>query len=395
MDFRLIDEQLKQREEFFNVCKELEKEKPPELLTLLESSYSYESCWQFHLHCAKEFAKRGWLSLAWPAEYGGQGTMMDRVLFAEARGYYEVPGIDVFGVQMLAPTLLATGNEDVKRRFLPKLASGETKWCELWSEPNAGSDLAALTATAIKKGNEYVLNGQKIWTTGAHKADWAFGVFKSDPNGRKHHNLTFLLLDMKTPGVTVRPIPFLNNEIIYNEVFLDDVHVPAENIVGQEHEGWAVVNTLAAFERSNIDAIMSMVRGLEELVKYCNETKRNGQILAKDSIIRNRLAQLACEIEASRTLAYRVADMQNRNELSLMEASGVKVFSSELSERLAFIGTDILGPFGQVKRSRWAPINSIFENLYHEMFVYTVSMGTNEIQRNIIAWYGLGLPRMK
>ena len=140
---------------------------------------------------------------------------------------------------------------------------------------------------------------------------------------------------------------------------------------------------------------MGMVRGLEELVTYCNETERNGRPLAKDPLIRNRLAQAACDIEAARTLAYRVADLQNKNEMSLMDASAVKIFASDLGERLAALATDILGPYGQVKRSQWAPMNSYWESYYHECFVFTISMGTNEIQRNIIAWYGLGLPRMK
>jgi alkylation response protein AidB-like acyl-CoA dehydrogenase len=394
MDFRFTDEQMTRRKEFFEVCKELEKQKPPEYIGF-ESAYSHETCWDYDRHCAKEFAKRGWLALDWPPEYGGSGTMMDRVLFSEARGYHGVAGVDVFGVGMLGPTLLAAASDEIKSEFLPPIAAAEVTWCELWSEPNAGSDLASLITTAIRKGDEYILNGQKTWTTGAHKADWGFGVFKSDPEARSHHNLVFLLLDMKTPGITVRGIPYMNGESIYNEVYFDDVHVPDKNIVGQENEGWAVVNTLAGFERSNIDQIMAMMRELENLVEYCNQTKRNGQPLAKDSRIRNRLAQTACELEAARTLAYRVADLQNRNEMSLMDASALKIFASDLGERFASLATDILGPYGQVKSSRWAPMNGIWEALYHECFVFTISMGTNEIQKNIIAWYGLGLPRMK
>jgi len=394
MDFRFTDEQMARRKEFFEVCLELEKLKPAEFIGF-ESTYEYDSCWEYDRHCAKEFANRGWLALDWPSEYGGSGTMMDRVLLSEARGYHGIPGIDVFGVGMLAPTLFAAASEEIKKEFLPPIAAAQVTWCELWSEPNAGSDLASLITTAIKKGDEYILNGQKTWTTGAHKADWAFGVFKSDPEARSHHNLSFLLLDMKTPGITVRPLPYMNGGTIYNEVYFDDVRVPAKNIVGQENEGWAVVNTLAGFERSNIDQIIGMARGLEDLVAYCNETKRNGQPLAKDPIIRNRLAQTACDIEAARTLAYRVADLQNRHEMSLMDASALKVFASDLGERFTALATDILGPYGQVKLSRWAPMNGYWEALYHECFVFTISMGTNEIQKNIMAWYGLGLPRMK
>jgi alkylation response protein AidB-like acyl-CoA dehydrogenase len=320
---------------------------------------------------------------------------MDQVLFAEARGYHKISGFDIFGVQMLAPTLLQAASDTIKKEFLPPIARGEVMWCELWSEPNAGSDLATLTTTAIKKGDEYVINGQKIWTTGAHRADWGFGVFKTDSADRKHHNLTFILLDMKTPGITVKPIQYMNDGAPFCEVYFDDVHVPAKNIVGQENEGWAVVNLLAGFERSGMFEIMHMLRNLEELVEYCNKTKRNGRPLARNPIIRNRVAQLACELEAARAIAYRIADLQSRNEMALMDAAAAKIFYSELGERFAFLATDIAGPYGQVKDSRWAPMHGAWERIFQECFVSTISMGTNEIQRNIIAWYGLGLPRMK
>jgi alkylation response protein AidB-like acyl-CoA dehydrogenase len=200
---------------------------------------------------------------------------------------------------------------------------------------------------------------------------------------------------MKTPGITVRPIPYIDGDAPFAEVYFDDAHVPAKNIVGQENEGWAIVNLLAGFERSGMGEIMGMYRELEELVKYCNETKRNGQPLARNPLIRNRVAQLACELEAAKAIAYRIADLQNRNEMALMDASAAKIFYSELGERFAFVATDIAGPYGQVKNSRWAPMHGAWEKAFQECFVTIISMGTNEIQRNIIAWYGLGLPRMK
>jgi alkylation response protein AidB-like acyl-CoA dehydrogenase len=394
MDFELTQEEKAHRKEYFEVCKELEKKRPPSFVGL-EAVFEIDECWEFHLHCAKEFAKRGWLALAWPLEYGGSGTMMDKVLFAEARGYHGIQGVDIFGVQMLAPTLLQAASDAIKKEFLPPISRGEVMWCELWSEPNAGSDLATLATTAIKKGDEYIINGQKTWNTGAHRADWGFGVFKTDPSAKKHHNITFILLDMKTPGITVRPIPYIDGDAPFAEVYFDDVHVPAKNVVGQENEGWAIVNLLAGFERSGMGEIMGMYRELEELVKYCNETKRNGQPLARDPLIRNRVAQLACELEAAKAIAYRIADLQNRNEMALMDASAAKIFYSELGERFAFVATDIAGPYGQVKNSRWAPMHGAWEKAFQECFVTIISMGTNEIQRNIIAWYGLGLPRMK
>ncbi|MBM3156712.1 MAG: pimeloyl-CoA dehydrogenase large subunit [Chloroflexi bacterium] len=395
MDFKLTDEQVKLRQEFYDVCKELEKKKPKGFAGL-ESIYDTDEGWRYHLYCAREFAKRGWISIGWPPEYGGKGTIMDKVFFAEARGYYDLPGIDIFGPEMLAPTLLGVGNEKLLKRFLPGIGSGEVQWCELWSEPNAGSDLAALSTSAVKKGDHYVINGQKIWSTGAHRAHWAFALVRTDPNApKKQMGITFILLDMKSPGVTVKPLYYMDQAHVYNEVFLDDVRVPVENVVGEENKGWQVTQLLAGFERSSLGAIMMMLRQLEELVKYSNETKVGGKLLAKDPLIRSRLAQMACEIEALRSLGYRIADAQSRNEMAGFEASGVHILASELQERLAWLGTDILGPYGQVKRSRWAPLDGWYEKWYQQSFVLFIAMGTNEIQRNIIAWYGLGLPRMK
>jgi len=394
MDFRLTEEQEKRRGEFSQVCSDLENKKPVGYVSI-ESLFE-DANWEYYQLCRKEFARRGWTTINWPAEYGGHGNMMDRVFLAEAMGYYHVPGFDMWGIQMLAPTLLAVASDEIKKRFLPPIARAEVHWCEMWSEPNAGSDLASLTSTAIRKGNEFVLNGQKIWTTGAHMSDWSFGVFKSDLEAKKHHNLTFLLVDMKTPGITIRPINYMNGNHVYNEVFLDDVRVPAENIVGQEHGGWAVVNTLAAFERSFIELVMMMQRMLDDLVVYCNQTRRNGQLLSSTPVIRNRIAQAACELEAARMLSYRIADLQGRNEMALIQPAALKIFAGELVERMSFMVTDdILGPFGQVKTSRWAPLDGFWEDQCHECFALNIAAGTNEIQRNVIAWYGLGLPRMK
>ncbi|MGA9049302.1 MAG: acyl-CoA dehydrogenase family protein [Dehalococcoidia bacterium] len=394
MDFKLSAERLNRKKEFYSVCKELNAQKPASYVGV-EDIYNDDDCWAFHKYCAKEFARRGWLSLGWPAEYGGTGDIMDKVIFTEAKGYYDLPGVDVFGVGMLAPTLFAAGNEEVKQRFLPGIANAEVFWCELWSEPNAGSDLASLSSTSIRKGDEFILNGQKTWNTGAHRADWAFGVYKSDPVGKKHHNLTFLLFDMKSQGVTVRPLQYMNGKHVYNEVYLDDVRVPAGNIVGLENGGWDVVNVLAGFERSNIELVMGLVKKIEELTGYCNKTRRNGKYLSQDPVIRHKMAGVACEIEAARMLAYRIADQQSRSEMGLMDAAAMKVFGSELAERVADVAMEVLGPYGQVKHSRFASMNGVWEYAYQANFLSVIALGTNEIQRNIIAWYGLGLPRMK
>jgi alkylation response protein AidB-like acyl-CoA dehydrogenase len=394
MDFRLTEEQEKRRKEFFDVCKELEKKKPEGTYTLMDAfEIDTEEGIAYQESCRKEFAKRGWLRLGWPSEYGGTGTVTDRAFLGEATGYHGVPGVDGFGVGMLAPMLLSEASEEIKRRFLPPIGNGDVLWCELWSEPNAGSDLAAVSTTAVRKGDEYIINGQKTWTSFAHRTDWGFGLFKTDPQGRKHHNLSFLLVDMKTPGVTIKPLYYFDGKHFYNEVFFDDVHVPAENIVGEENKGWQVAQTLAGFERSSVGIIMTLQRQLEDLVEYCNETKVRGKPLSRDPIIRNRLAEVACEIEANRTLAYHVADLQDRNQMALFDASAIKVYSSELWERLAALAADILGVYGQVKTSKWAPMGGAWESNINTCLITSIAAGTNEIQKNIIAWFGLGMPR--
>jgi len=394
MDFRLTEEQEKRRKEFFDVCGELEKKKPEGIRTLMDAfETDTEEGIAYDKQCCKEFAKRGWLRLGWPAEYGGTGTMMDRVFFGEATGYYSLPGVNVQGVGVLAPMLIAEASEEIKRRFLPPIGNGEVLWCQLWSEPNAGSDVASLSATAIRKGDEYIINGQKTWISFAHRSDWGFGLFKTDLQARKHHNLSFLLLDMKTPGITVKPLYYFDGRHYYNEVFFDDVHVPAANIVGEENKGWQVSQTLSGFERSSMGTVMILKRLLEDLVSYCNETRVGAKLLSQDPVIRNRLAEVACEIEANRTLAYHIADLQDRNQMALFDASATKVYSSELWERLAVLATDILGTYGQVKTSKWALMGGAWESNLNSCFAVSIGGGTNEIQKNVIACFGLGMPR--
>lgn len=400
MDFKLSDEQITRRDLHYSVCKELDKRKPLSFRQHafeIEAKYSSDEGWQYHLMCAKEFARRGWLSHHWPREYGGEGgSMMDQVLFEEARGYYGIPGEDAFGVGMLAPTLIACANEEIKKKFLPPIAAAEVSWCEGWSEPNAGSDLAAVTTSAIRKGDDYVVNGQKIWTTGAHRADWIFMLVRTNPNiDRPQQGLSFILADMKTPGITVNPILYMDMTHTYNEVFFDDVHVPARNIVGEENKGWAVTQTLAGFERSNIEFVTMMYRQLEDAVEYLNEVRLDGEPMAKKPLIRDKIADLACNLEAARALSYRVADLQDKGQFANFDASAIKIFASDLQSRFAFTMTEILGPYGQVKASKWAPLYGVWEEWYQQHFALSVSMGTNEIQKNIIAWAGLGLPRMR
>jgi hypothetical protein len=200
---------------------------------------------------------------------------------------------------------------------------------------------------------------------------------------------------MNTPGITVRPLPYMDGGHVYNEVFLDDVAVPLKNVVGQENDGWKVTQLLAGFERSNLGAVMNMVWQIEELIKYCKETKVSGQPLSNDPMIRHRIADAAAELEAARCLAYRIADAQSKHEMAAFDASAVNIISGELQSRVAQLALNIFGTYGQVEHSQWAKMEGFFQKWFYQCFRLNIAMGTNEIQRNIIAWSGLGLPRMK
>ncbi len=397
MDFRLTEEEQALRKEMFDVCKELEKKRPEGWTGIWETWFNDEEYWEYNCYCAKEFAKKGWLSIDWPVEYGGKGhSKLSKVFLAEAVGYYKLPGVDVFGVNMTAPTLLMFGTDEQKKKFLPLIAAGEVSWGELWSEPNAGSDLANVSTSGVKKGDVYVVNGQKTWSSACHRADWSFMLFKTDPNAQpKHRGLSFILVDMKSPGITVAPLYFMNGERAFNEVFLDDVQVPVKNLLGEENKGWGVTRGLMNAERSGAGNVAIAERDFEDLVKFCRNTKRNNQPLSKDPVIRNRLAELSCEIAANKALTYRVAWAQDKGLMGPVEASAIRVFGSEVTIRLTYLASNILGTYGQVKSSKWAPLEGYYEDRYQSCFAEAIAAGTLEIQKNIIAWEGLGLPRMR
>ena len=398
MDFKLSEEEQSVRTEMFEVCLELEKKQPSGWTHTREQEYASSGAYyEYDRLCAKEFAKRGWLSIDWPVEYGGQGrSKIYKAFLAEATGYHKVSGVDQFGVDMLPPTLLEFGSEEQKKEFLPPVARADVIWSQLWSEPNAGSDLANVYTRGVRKGDVYVVNGQKTWTSGAHRAHWGFMLIKTDPDAQpKHRGLSFILVDMKSPGITVSPIPFMNLMHTFNDVFFDDVEIPAKHLVGEENKGWRITRGTMDAERSGMGSVARMQRDLEELVEFCRNTKTGGKPLSENPIIRNRLAETACELEATRALGYRLAWAQDKGVMSAVEASANKVFAGDLTVRFAYLGNELLGVYGQVRTSKWAPLTGYYEDMYQSTFAETVSAGTNEIQRNIIAWEGLGLPRMR
>ena len=295
---------------------------------------------------------------------------------------------------MIGPTLIVHGSEEQKREYLPGITSASVNWCQGYSEPESGSDLASLQTRAELDGDDYVINGQKIWTTGAHHSDWMFLLARTNPDLPKHKGISFLLLDMKTPGISVRPLINIQNRHEFNQVFFEDVRVPRRNLVGPENGGWYVGMTLLDFERSSIGSVASARRTLEEVCAELRGSCAGNRSEARRAIARAGLAELAVENQIGRMMSYRIASMQMRGQVPNYEASMMKVFATEMRQRLYNFSLNLLGLHGQLAPgSLRAPLNGRIELGHLENVAPTVYSGSNEIQRNIIAQRGLGLPR--
>ncbi|MCS7275920.1 MAG: acyl-CoA dehydrogenase family protein [Dehalococcoidia bacterium] len=343
----------------------------------------------------KKLAQKGWLTLAWPKEYGGMGaSVMKQVIFNEEMAYHRAPQQLGVGPDRVGPTIILYGTEEQKREHLPPIANAEVIWCQGFSEPGAGSDLASLQTTAVEDGDYFVVNGQKIWTSLAHVADWMILLARTDPDAPKHRGISYFLVDMRTPGITVRPLIDMTGRHAFNQVFFDNVRVPRKNLVGELNRGWYVAAATLDFERSGINRVMAGVRLYEELVEYARETVRDGRPLMALPTVRHKLAELRIEFEVGRLLAYRVAWVQAQGRIPNQEASMSKLFGSELQQRLARAGMEIMGLGGQLRPgSRWAPMAGRIADYYLGAVATTIAAGTSEVMRNIIAIRGLGLPR--
>ena len=350
--------------------------------------------WQFHRAFIQKLAGKGWLTLAWPEEWGGQGaTYMKQLVYNEEMAYHNAPANDM-GSDRVGPTIMLYGTDEQKQRFLPPIVAGEAVWCQGFSEPEAGSDLASLQTRAVQDGDEFVINGSKIWTSLAHLAQSMILLARTDPDAPKHKGISYFLLDMKTPGITIQPLVDMLGRHQFNQVFFDNVRVPRDSLLGELNRGWYVATATLDFERSGIQRVIGSQRAYETLVAYARETTRNGRPLIAQTLVRHKLADLKIEFEVGRLLAYRVAWMQGKKLIPNYEASVSKLYGSELAQRLAQAGVRILGLGGQLAPgSPWAQLAGSFESLYLGSAALTVAAGTSEVQRNIIAGRGLGLPR--
>jgi alkylation response protein AidB-like acyl-CoA dehydrogenase len=371
----------------------IEKEAPR-----AEPGVSYETLAKKGQDWFRKLAERGWIAPAWPKEYGGAGmSQIEQFIFNEEMATHRAPRPAhlVIGLGMAGPTIIVHGTEEQKRRWLPGMLAGTDVWCQGYSEPEAGSDLASLRTRAVKDGDDYVLNGQKIWSTIAHIAKWMICLARTDPEAPKHKGITYFIVDMKSPGLDVRGLTNMADTHEFNEVFFDNVRVPKENIVGEENRGWYVGMTTLDFERSSVGSAVGMRQEVETLIEYAVQYRKLGiSVLDMNPMLRLELADRLIEAEVGRMLSYRIASMQNRGLIPNYEASVVKVFSAELHQRIARTKMNVMGMYAQLMPGdALAPHIGAWCHQYLRSVGYTIEAGTSEIQRNIIAQRGLGLSR--
>jgi alkylation response protein AidB-like acyl-CoA dehydrogenase len=395
MDFKFTEDEEAFRRE---VRQWLEQEIPQRWIELDPGIWEEtEESWALAREFQRKLGQKGWLAPAYPREYGGlELSHMKRLILAEELAYSRAPlSIEVeVTVNWVAPSIILFGTEKQKKDYATSVAKGDIIFCLGYSEPNAGSDLASLQTRAVEVGDEYVVNGQKTWCSYGHLADYCWLAARTDPSASKHEGISIFIVDMKTPGITVRPLMNILNRHSFNEVFFDDVRIPKENLVGQKNKGWYQLVIALDFERSSIGYAATNQRIIEELIKYAKEATRNGEPLANDPLIRNELAQLAVENEVARMMAYRIAWMFSKGLHPSYESSMSMVFISEVMRHTANTGMRILGHYGELDRdSKWAVMNARIMRMCLSSLSIGVGGGSNEIQRNIIAMRGLGLPR--
>src|ERR1700758_5789920 len=344
----------------------------------------------------KELHARGWFVPHWPAQYGGGGrSIVDQVVIREELAYAGAPLVNTNGVNMLAPVLFKFGTPEQQAEHLPAIARSERMWAQGYSEPEAGSDLAALRMTAQRDGDQYVLDGQKTWTSNGMLADWIFVLARTSPaTDKRQAGISFFLVDLNTPGITRRPIRSMTGYPTFAEEFFDGVRVPVANLVGAEGEGWTVGKALLEVERSNITRAAQAQRYLDELIDWCHAQQGSAHDPLAEPTTRIALARAVERVEAGRALSYRVAHLQAAGALDPALPSLSKLYHSELTAELRTLGAQILGPAGGLMPD---DPDSILHGHFSEglllSLLHAIGGGTSEIQRDLISTIGLGMPR--
>jgi len=399
MDFRFTREQEAFRTELRQF---LEQELTPEFRASLGGR-------EWSKTFSMKMGSKGFLSLAWPKAYGGQErTHMEQLIFNEEMARYRAP-IEWHrrASQQHGSAIMLFGTEEQKTAFVPRIATGELSIANCMSEPEAGSDLANVQTAAVRDGDDYILNGQKRWNSGAHYSDYGWLLAKTDPEARRHRNLSMFLLDLHSPGISMKPIPDLGNianpeASSTNEILLDNVRVPKLYRIGEENRGWYYNATLMDFERSGIEMVVRNEYFIDALTTLLSERQEEQGSSNRLALLKSRLVQLKVESDVSRLLSYRIAWMQSRGEIPNYQTSMAKIFKTELAQRVARVGMEIFGYYGRLApNSKWSglpngkrgKLQSDFVRMYMGSPSATIAQGTSEIHRNIIAIRGLGLPR--
>ena len=337
--------------------------------------------------------KKGWVGVGWPEEYGGMGeTMIKQFIFMEEFRSAKAPAMGMT-LTSLAPTIMQVGSEKMKKEWIPKIVSGEVELALGYSEPDAGSDLANLKTKAEIDGDEFVINGQKIWNSEGHVATHEFLACRTDPDAAKHKGISIILVPIDHPGVTVTPIHTWG-DMRTNQVFFDNVRVPRDNLVGNLNEGWNYAMMALNLERFDIGSIADVRSLLVELVEFLKETTIDGEVLSKNILVRQHVAQLYAELELCKWLCYAAASIIDEKQFPIKEMLMGKIMGSELKAKVGDIGTQLMDLYGQLRQhSKWVPLNGDLERLYRVAPFYRFGGGTNEILRDIVAQKGLQLPR--
>jgi alkylation response protein AidB-like acyl-CoA dehydrogenase len=354
-----------------------------------------ESSWEATLRWHRKLYEGGWLGITWPKEYGGRGGTLLQEIICDQELELAGSGVPFTGpgIWLLGPTLIHWGSDDQKQRHLRKVLSGAEIWCQGYSESNAGSDLASLQTRAVEKDGCFIVNGSKIWTSLAHHAQWMFLLARTDSAATKHKGISYILVDMKSPGIAISPLVQMTGARHFNQVFLEDVRVPIENLVGRKNEGWQVALTTLAFERSTGQERI-MMRRVQDLARLAVKLSRNGHALWDEPGVRQKIGQFAAEATAIRYTGFRQLTRQLKGLPPGPEGSLIKLSATELGLKIAAFAMELLGPFAQLERADSLAIDEgIWARRMLEARGPMIYSGTNEIQRNILGERVLGLPK--